>query len=386
MEIAESATAASTAHKTPPDTRGPTAPVPATILAVGAVALALVAVGTFVVQLVFAGRSAGVTKACVEAGIVAGGEGARGACNIYEAVVSPSQTAVLILGVVVGGAAIALGFSTYKRMPTKRQREECIAGGVLGIQAVALATLMFVFRHGQVAVFIDNFLNFAFLKGHIGEFVSGARITLTLALTGELGGIVLGLLLAMLTLSARKVVRAPARAYINFFRGTPLIWQLSIAYFGVALGLNLGQISPLIVAWTVFSLNTGAYASEVFRAGLQSIERGQMEAARSLGMSYGQAMRYAIVPQAVRRVIPPLLNEFVILIKDTSLITIIGLVASQRELFSVGRDIYSSTFNATPYLMTAVAYLVVTLPLIRLVNAVEKRLRSGLVSIAGVSA
>ena len=123
---------------------------------------------------------------------------------------------------------------------------------------------------------------------------------------------------AVLTLSARRVVRAPARGYINFFRGTPLIWQLVTFYFGVNLGLGLG-LSTLQVALIVFALNTGAYAAEVFRAGIQSIERGQIEAARSLGMSYMQAMRYAIVPQAIRRVIPPLMNEFVILIKDTAL-------------------------------------------------------------------
>jgi ABC-type amino acid transport system permease subunit len=108
-----------------------------------------------------------------------------------------------------------------------------------------------------------------------------------------------------------------------------------------------------------------------------------MEAARSLGMSYPQAMRYAIVPQAVRRVIPPLMNEFVILIKDTSLIIVLGLSTAQQDLYNFAREGFSDTFNATFYVGAAIGYLIVTLPLIGLVNAVERRLRSGLVSVAG---
>jgi polar amino acid transport system permease protein len=121
----------------------------------------------------------------------------------------------------------------------------------------------------------------------------------------------------------------------------------------------------------------------VFRAGIQSIEGGQMEAARSLGMTYGQAMRFAIFPQAVRRVIPPLMNEFVILIKDTALVIVLGLLISEHELFQWARSGVSDTFNATFYTATALGYLAITLPAIYLVNRVEKRLRSGLVGITG---
>lgn len=207
------------------------------------------------------------------------------------------------------------------------------------------------------------------------------RKNIHLAIVGEVGGIILGLILAMMVLSHQRAVRAPARAYINFFRGTPLIWQLSVFYFGISLGLGL-RVGAFRSAMIVFALNTAAYASEVFRAGIQSIERGQLEAARSLGMTYLQAMRYAIVPQAVRRVIPPLLNEFVILIKDTSLILVLGLLATEFDLYSVAREGYSDTFNATFFVAAAFGYLAVTLPLIRAVNLVEKRLRSGLVGVS----
>jgi polar amino acid transport system permease protein len=171
--------------------------------------------------------------------------------------------------------------------------------------------------------------------------------------------------------------------YVNFFRGTPLIWQLSFFYFLLVLGLGF-HVSTYFAALLVFSLNTGAYASEVFRAGIQSIERGQMEAARGLGFSYLQAMRYAIVPQAIRRVIPPLLNEFVILIKDTALVIVLGLLVSQYELYSASQNGYSATGNATFFVASAIGYLVITLPLIGAVNAVERRLRSGLVGIGGM--
>ena len=132
----------------------------------------------------------------------------------------------------------------------------------------------------------------------------------------------------------------------------------------------------------MFSLNTGAYAAEVFRAGIQSIERGQIEAARGLGSPTSQAMRFAIVPQAVRRVIPPLLNEFVILIKDTALIIVLGLLVWQFDLLSVGRR--TATRRRSTRRSSSgrrIGYLAITLPLIGLVNYAERRLRSGLVGV-----
>ena len=191
---------------------------------------------------------------------------------------------------------------------------------------------------------------------------------------------VLGLVLAVFAISNRRVVRAPARVYINFFRGTPLLWQLQFFFFGLVLGLRLG-LTAYQTAILVLGLNAGAYTAEIFRAGIQSIERGQFEAARSLGMGYLQALRYVVIPQGFRRVIPPLTNEFVILIKDTSLVAVLGLTFAQQELMATSRDIYNQTFNATPYLAAAAGYLAITLPLIRAVNWLEKRLRSGLTGI-----
>ena len=370
----------------PPDTRGGTAPLPASTFAAGIAALAAVLGGLILVQIYFALNGGPLTDTCRNE-LAIGVEkelprGALGICHIVEGLRSPIQSALLIGGIAVGLAAIAAGVTTYKRMPSKRMREQCVAGAVLGAQAVVLAVFILWFRSGDLSPFTRNFLNFELLQGWLDQFLIGAKNTIYLAFVGEFGGIVIGLALAVLALSSRRVVRAPARTYINFFRGTPLIWQLSVFYFGVVLGFNIG-ISTFTAGMIVLALNTGAYAAEVFRAGIQSIERGQMEAARSLGMTYPQAMRYAIVPQAVRRVIPPLLNEFVVLIKDTSLIVVLGLVESQYELFTTARTGYSEFANATFFVAAAIGYLAVTLPLIRVVNIVEHRLRSGLTGIVG---
>ena len=294
-----------------------------------------------------------------------------------------AMTTLLGPGIDVAAAAIAVGFGTYKRMVTKAARETAISGGALGIQAVLLAALFLFFRAGEKFPLLVR-QNFSFdVLGEFGrEFVTGARNTVILAGGGEFFGIVLGLFLAMLILSSRAVVRAPARTYINFFRGTPLIWQLSFIFAAVVLTARL-PVSVFQVGILVLGLNAGAYSAEIFRAGIQSIERGQIEAARSLGMSYLKAMRYVILPQAFRRVIPPLTNEFIILIKDTSLIFVLGLTESQRELFGIGRDAYSETFNATPYLGSVLGYLAITLPMIWVVTRLERRLQSGLTGVIG---
>jgi len=371
----------------PPDVRGPTAPLPAGILAAGIISIAAVLVGLIAVQAVYAISGDDVTPSCRE-NLVRGVEdelieGALGVCNIVEGLRSGTQTALLIAGGLAGILAVVGGFGRYKTMPTKRMREQCISGAVLGLQGVVIALVIHLFRSSdQVFIFSRNFLNFVFLKGSFGAFLRGAKNTLVLAFGGELGGIVVGLLLALLVLSNRRVVRAPARTYINFFRGTPLIWQLTFFYFLLRLGFGI-DINGFTTALLVFGLNTGAYSAEVFRAGIQSIERGQMEAARSLGMSYLQAMRFAIVPQAIRRVIPPLMNEFVILIKDTALIAVLGLTLDEYDILVTARDGFSLTGNGTFFIAAAAGYLIITLPLIRIVTNVEHRLRSGLTGIVG---
>ena len=368
--------------ETAPDVRGPTAPLPASILTLGIASLIVVAGGLLASQVNYALSDRSLTDACIEQNISPDDNGAVSVCNIVEALQDPVSSGALYVGIALGGVAFVLGIATYRRMDSKRRRDQAVTGAVLGVLGIQLAVVILWFRAGDPSLFAKHFLNFADLEGYGGAFVRGAKNTLILAFAGEIGGIVIGLILGVLTLSPYAAVRAPARLYINFFRGTPLIWQLAAGSFVLLLGFDI-RMSAFVMAILVFALTTGAYAAEVFRAGIQSIERGQIEAARSLGMSYMQAMRYAIVPQAVRRVIPPLMNEFVILIKDTALVAVLGLTAAELELFTTAREGQAAFFNATFFTAAAVAYLIITLPLIRLVNVLEKRLRSGLVGIAG---
>jgi His/Glu/Gln/Arg/opine family amino acid ABC transporter permease subunit len=301
--------------------------------------------------------------------------------EVVDTITSPNQGLILWLGVGLGALAITLGVFLYRYMPTKAAREATIVGAALGAQAVTFSAIYLLFRTGDVEIFIRNFFDLQELEGLGSVFLRGALNTVILAFGAEFLGIVIGLTLAMLVLSKRAVIRAPARLYINFFRATPLLWQLLFFSTVMVVGFGLFPRDPYPVAIIILGLNAGGYSAEIFRAGIQSLERGQLEAARSLGMSYFQAMRYAILPQAILRVIPPLTNEFVILIKDTSLVAILGLTFIQRELLAVGRDAVLETGNSTAYLGTALGYLVVTLPLIRLVTWLERKLRSGLVGI-----
>ena len=354
-------------------------------------ALVLVLVGTVAVQIDWALNGGPVTQSCIDHGIIpfvpetpttkqSGSQGALGECHIVEGLTSTEQGVVLLGAFVLGLGAMIMGWGSYRSMDTRRKRDHAVTSAVLGLQAVLLSIGLWAFANGTPEKFVSQFMNFQALTVDGSGLIRGIRYTLLLAFGGEIGGIVIGLVLAMLMISKRRAVRAPATVYINVFRGTPLLVQLSIGYYGVNLGLGL-HLGVFTVATAVLALNMGAYSAEVFRAGIQSIDRGQMEAARSVGMTYLQAMRFAVVPQAIRRVIPPLLNEFVILIKDTSLVAFLGLAITQYELFSAGQQGYSDTFSATYFLAVAAGYLLITLPMIWIVNRVERRLHSGLVGI-----
>jgi polar amino acid transport system permease protein len=308
-------------------------------------------------------------------------EGFTPAAELAETLTSTNQATILLTGGGLGVLAVAAGALIYKRMPTKAAKEAAVSGAVLGVQAILIAAILLWFRSGEkFDIFIRQFFSFDVLGPFMDQFLNAAKNTILLAVSGQAIGMFLGLFLSLLVLSNRVVVRAPARFYINVVRGTPLLVQLSIGYLGLITGLGL-DVSAYRAAAIILGLNAGAYTAEIFRSGIQSLERGQLEAARSLGMSYLQAMGYVIIPQAIRRVIPPLTNEFVILIKDTSLVAFLGLTFAQRELLAWGRDTYAELFNSTSFLVAAIGYLIVTLPLIRFVTFLEKKLRSGLVGI-----
>ena len=180
----------------------------------------------------------------------------------------------------------------------------------------------------------------------------------------------LALLLAFMRLSKFVVWRGIATTYVNFMRGTPLFLQIYVAFFGLPLaGINLPNF-PLGVI--VLMLNSGAYMCEIFRAGILSINKGQNEAARSLGMTRMQTMLYVILPQMFRIVIPNLTNEFITLYKDSSLLAAVGIM----ELVMYARTIVASTGSITPYIVAALFYLVITLPLSKITRHLEERTRN----------
>jgi len=197
----------------------------------------------------------------------------------------------------------------------------------------------------------------------------GAFVTLKLTTLSILFGLMLGTVLGIFRISRNPILFGFSTAYVEFIRGTPLLVQIMIVYYGLPeIGIKL---PPEVAGILASSLNSGAYIAEIIRAGIQSVPKGQMEAARSLGMTYLQAMRYVILPQAFRNILPALGNEFIALLKDSSLLSVIAIA----ELTRVGKQIYSTTFNAwTPLLGVALFYLMMTLPLSRLVNYMQKRI------------
>ncbi len=191
-------------------------------------------------------------------------------------------------------------------------------------------------------------------------------------------GIVFGMLVALMGISHRWYLKVPAKVYIDIFRGLPAVLTIVL----VGLGLPAAGIRPWgrearIAAAVALGAIATAYIAEIFRAGIQSIDKGQMEASRSVGMTYLQAMWLVIIPQAVRRVFPPLTNEAIAIIKDSSLIFVIGLSIGQRDLFRVGQNIAQQTGNYSAVTAAALYYLAITIPLTYLVNWLDNRLREG---------
>ncbi|AMA74575.1 amino acid ABC transporter permease [Aneurinibacillus thermoaerophilus] len=205
-------------------------------------------------------------------------------------------------------------------------------------------------------------------------FIRGVGYTILFTSVGVFMGTILGLLFGLGRLSKNPILRWPSVAYITVFRGTPLFVQILLIHYA-AIPEIWGLFSeepPSVVfsGFVVLSLNAGAYIAEIFRAGIRSIDRGQMEAARSLGMNHGQAMRYVILPQAFKRMIPPLGNEFIALLKDSSLLAVIAA----PELTYAGNATAKSTFARwESYLTMAAIYLVLTLLISRFVTYLEKR-------------
>jgi polar amino acid transport system permease protein len=214
---------------------------------------------------------------------------------------------------------------------------------------------------------IYKFFNWDIMLKSAPHLLSGALTTLALAFLAELLSIVAGLVGAMIRISKMPIIESLVTFYVDLFRATPLLVQIIIIFYALPdIGIRLGRYEAAMIA---LILHNGAYVTEIMRAGIESIHRGQMEAARSLGLTYLQAMRKVILPQALRRVLPPLTNSFVDLLKATSLVSVIGFV----ELLKQGRQLQTWLANSTPLTGAAILYFVIIYPFIRLAGHLEKQ-------------
>lgn len=221
--------------------------------------------------------------------------------------------------------------------------------------------------------------DFSFLKIYYPYFINGTVYTIILAFFTVLLGTVIGTVFGLLKLSKNPILRFIASAYIEFIRGTPLLVQIYIIFYGISieipdsviLGIDMSRFIPGIIA---LSINSGAYVAEIIRAGIQAVDKGQMEASRSLGFTHTMSMRYIILPQAIRNILPALGNEFVVVIKESSIVMIIGIA----ELMYSANIVRGAIFKPfEPLLLAALIYFILTFSLSKLLGVAERRMRAG---------
>ena len=212
-------------------------------------------------------------------------------------------------------------------------------------------------------------MDFELIQRALPILLMGAGVTIEITAFSVAIGFFIGLFVGIARISQFKILRIMAAVYADCIRGTPLLVQIFLIYF--ALPMAIGQrVEPFIAAVAACGINSGAYVSEIFRAGIQAIDVGQMEAGRSLGLTWWQTMRFIILPQAFKNILPPLGNEFIAMLKDSSLVSVIGF----DELTRRGQLIIAQTYGSFEIWMTvAVLYLIMTMAISRIVAFLEKR-------------
>jgi polar amino acid transport system permease protein len=210
-------------------------------------------------------------------------------------------------------------------------------------------------------------------------FLIGVPNTIILSAIAVAIGLVLGLSVALMLLSRKAVVRLPARVYVDVLRGLPVVLTIYL----IGQGLPIAGIRPFgqnsyAYAALALGLIEGAYMSEIFRSGILSVDRGQMEASRALGLTYLQGMILVVVPQGIRRVLPALTGQFIHVIKGSSLVYLLGLLPEQREIFSIASDASHIYATLSPLVAGGIAYLMLTVPMTYAVNAFDRRMRATL--------
>lgn len=227
-----------------------------------------------------------------------------------------------------------------------------------------------------------SFFNFTFLPKYWTMFVQGIEYTLLLSVFAVLLAIIPAMILAILRLSKNRIVRFLSGLYIDIFRSTPLLVQISLIYFGLfnfiklptmyIFGfINIAMFVPGVVA---LSLNSAAYVAEIFRAGILAVDAGQTEAARSLGLSSSATMAMVVLPQAIKNVLPALANEIITMVKESSICSTLGMV----EIMWAAKTVAATTYiTLGPYVVAAMIYFCINYPASKLIEAIERRMRRG---------
>ena len=219
-------------------------------------------------------------------------------------------------------------------------------------------------------------MNFQFLGKYFGMFLEGASITIEVSLVSLIIGFIVGLFICLMKMSKIKILKWLSTAYVEILTGTPLFVQVYIVYFGLAqFGIDFPDIGPIpgkfLAGTFALSINSSAYVAEIFRSGIQAVDKGQMEASRSLGLDYASTMRYVIVPQAVKNILPALANEFITLVKESAILSVIGV----QDLMFKSIAVKNQTYIAfEPFIVAAAMYFVMTFTLSKLVGLLEKKL------------
>jgi His/Glu/Gln/Arg/opine family amino acid ABC transporter permease subunit len=252
-----------------------------------------------------------------------------------------------------------------------KDKPEILKLAVSLLLIAVLGWLFYRYSGAQWGRLIEFFFNFKKLKGNWWILRDGLGVTLLLAVISAAGSVLVGLTVAVLRAYQSRTLDLFLKIYVDVFRSAPMVVIMVVLFFALPyVGISLGSILTTVVA---LSLGYGAYASESFRAGIEAVHSGQIEAARSLGLSRWQTIRMIILPQAIPVVIPPLTGNMVSMLKDTA---VASLVAAP-ELLKRARELYTSKTNPTALVAAALIYLVVLIPLVRVVNVLEKRYNKG---------
>lgn len=255
-------------------------------------------------------------------------------------------------------------FNSIGIMSAYKAQKQISAADVRQVTILGIAGQTIDTTDNAFTTFFVNFVSW------LPSLLDGAWITISLTISSVAAGVIMSVFIALGKMSKFKPISMVCRAYVFFFRGTPLLMQLYFLWFGLPLLFPALTISDrFVAAFIAFSLNSAAYCAENIRAAIESIDKGQFEAAKALGFTYGQTMRKIVIPQTYRRLIPPIANEFIMVLKDASLTSIIAL----QDLSKITNSILTSTGEVSVYIVSMVIYLIITAVFSKVFTVLEKK-------------